>query len=144
LKKYKSKDESQDENLGRETISVSTDFTSEPEQIVLNMPPQYPRRDVLDQVTDALISSPNSKTRPLNLIGVWRSDVDRPSRSLVPEIPGRLTEDEDDGKKIVFKNKLFRRKKHVDWDRFVRPSTCYGDTSMAFLWNMNSPSGDWT
>jgi len=112
------------------------------EQTVMNMLPQYPRQGELDSVIKALSLSPNSRTRALNLIKVW--EADRPSRSKLPEIPGRLTEDTGDrdsqkSKKIVFKNKLFRRKKHVDWDRFLKgsPHIRPEESSMAFLWQQD-------
>ena len=105
-------------------------------------PPQIPTKTPIVRLGEYFNSNPSKSTVPINLIATWVPNGGPRPTHLTPVVPGRETEDTSSGgKKIVFTNKLFKRKGFVDWDRFSRVDEPFDSSAMAFLFeSANSDS----
>ena len=81
-------------------------------------PPQYPAVPRLDRLDDFFRRVSSVPTKELSLIAPFELEP-RPAH-LLPLVPGRSTEGSSKDKRITFKNKLFRRVRNVDRNRFSR------------------------
>ena len=83
-----------------------------------DLPPQFPSTSRLDRLDEFFKSNPSCNTTPMSLISPLTPEP-RPGHPL-PLLPIRSVEEpESRGRRIEFKNRLFKRSGHVRWDRFL-------------------------
>lgn len=98
------------------------------------LPPQILTKPSIERLSECFNCNPAKSTPPITLIATWTPDGGPRPSHLTPVVPGRDTEEASSGgKRIVFSNKLFKRKGHVDWNRFNRADTTCDSSAMAFL-----------